>query len=157
MTRLETSALSRNRKEPDVRNQVPAGGDRGTVVGLIASYDLFVPRPQRIILDDGLLLYWGPAFLVVGVILFFKHFASKGGRSFYRGVLVLGVLMLAVGGCPWIYTPYLMDDRPGGEGAGMMGTAIFIVVGLPGLVVALIGLVGYSVTTKDNKAVSQEE
>ncbi len=128
-----------------------------TGVGLIATYDLFRPRPQRIILDDGLLLFLGPAFLMVGVILFFKHFASKGGRSFYRGVLALGVLMLAVGGCPWIYTPYLMDDRSGGEGAGMMGTAIFIVVGLPGLVVALIGLVGYSGAKKKKVSLRQQE
>lgn len=51
-----------------------------------------------------------------------------------------GVLLCLVGLFPWAYTPALMGDRPDGEGAGMMGTMIFIYVGLPGLALLAISL-----------------
>ncbi len=55
-------------------------------------------------------------------------------------LLVVGLIFLAVGGFPWVYTPTLTGDlRPGGEGAGLMGTIIFLFVGIPGLLLTMAG------------------
>ena len=52
----------------------------------------------------------------------------------------VGLLFVAVGCFPWVYTPELTGDRrPGGEGAGLMGTIIFLFVGIPGLLLTLAG------------------
>ena len=53
-------------------------------------------------------------------------------------ILTVGLCMLLVGGFPWIYTPALMHDRPNGEAAGMIGTLIFMFIGLPGLVITVV-------------------
>ena len=71
-----------------------------------------------------------------------------GARSLYRGaraysarsILITGVVMLAAGVFPWAYTPYLTGGRSGNEGAGMLGTLLFMLVGVPGLLVALLGI-----------------
>ena len=122
----------------------PVTGFVLAAVGLLATIDLFLPRQQRIISDPtGLLIVLGPALLIGGLVLCARRFASDGGGFFHRTVLTLGVLMLAAGGFPWIYTPYLTGDRPGGEAAGMIGTIIFLLVGLPGLVLTVIGFRGF--------------
>ncbi len=56
-----------------------------------------------------------------------------------RTILLTGLLMLAVGAAPWIYTPWLTGDRRGGESAGMLGTILFLIVGVPGLLLTLAG------------------
>jgi len=56
-------------------------------------------------------------------------------------VLVVGLIALLIGGCPWVYTSYLVGGTPGNESAGMLGTLLFIFIGLPGLLLTLIGLI----------------
>ena len=47
--------------------------------------------------------------------------------------------MLLIGGFPWAYTPFFFG--PDGEEAwGMLGTIIFLLVGLPGVAVTGIGV-----------------
>ena len=59
---------------------------------------------------------------------------------FYKVLLIIGLVMLVVGGFPWLYTPALMHDLPNGEAAGMLGTLIFMFVGTPGLMLTGVGV-----------------
>jgi hypothetical protein len=85
----------------------------------------------------------GPTLFAAGCAATFLSFVrgfAWGASSFFRwAVLMIGLLMLAIGGCPWVYTSYLVGGRPGNEGAGMLGTLISIVVGLPGLAITTLG------------------
>ena len=56
--------------------------------------------------------------------------------------LIIGLILLAVGGFPWLYTPLFFGDRPPttNEGSGMLGTLIFLFVGLPGLLMTTSAL-----------------
>ncbi|MBI4528948.1 MAG: hypothetical protein HY695_34555 [Deltaproteobacteria bacterium] len=124
-------------------NKYPIAGLVLTAIGVIATYDLSLPRGQRIIPASlGVLIFFGPALLISGLVVCGRHFAAESPRSFYRILLALGVLMVVLGAIPWIYTPYLTGDRPGGEAAGMLGTILFITVGLPGLFVTVIAIRG---------------
>jgi uncharacterized protein YqgC (DUF456 family) len=109
-------------------------------VGIICTYDsLFYPAPIL-----GTQLRWlglfGPTFLLVGCVISLRGFAFGRSSVFRYAVLILGLLMLVIGGCPWLYTPYLIGGGRDNEGAGMLGMIIFIFVGLPGLVVSLVAL-----------------
>ena len=53
-------------------------------------------------------------------------------------IFTIGLCMLLVGGFPWIYTPALMHDHSSGEASGMIGTLIFMFIGLPGLVITVV-------------------
>jgi len=62
-----------------------------------------------------------------------------------RLLLVIGTTMIVFGLCPWWWlsiATWLSGGRPGNEGEGMFGFLIFLFVGLPGLVLTLIGLLG---------------
>ena len=56
------------------------------------------------------------------------------------------LLLVLVGGFPWAYTPWLLGERPGSEGAGMFGTLIFIMVGVPGLALTVIAFIARKMT-----------
>jgi hypothetical protein len=58
-----------------------------------------------------------------------------------RNILITGLIMLVIGAFPWLYTPWLMGTRGGDEGSGMMGTLIFLFVGVPGLLLTIFGLI----------------
>jgi hypothetical protein len=107
-------------------------------LGVLCTYNLFQVREDRILFLPTFTIFLGPTLLVAGLaICILRGIAGPGASK--RGILLLsGLLMMLVGGFPWIYTPWLMGDRPGGEAAGMMGTLIFIFVGFPGLMLALI-------------------
>jgi hypothetical protein len=79
----------------------------------------------------------GPILLAAGA----ASLASRRKVIRSKVVAVVGLLLLLIGGCPWVYTPLFY----GGENSssGMMGTMIFLLVGLPGLTVAIIGLVNW--------------
>jgi len=51
----------------------------------------------------------------------------------------MGLTLLLIGGFPWAYTP-LFFRHDNGQGSGMIGTIIFLFVGLPGLAVTGIGV-----------------
>jgi hypothetical protein len=91
------------------------------------------------------------AILLLGPILLTAAAASHAARSGEavnlgrvsapagRAVRI-GLLMLLAGGCPWLYTPLLTGGKSN-QASGMLGTVIFVLVGLPGLAVTAIGLI----------------
>lgn len=62
------------------------------------------------------------------------------GASSARRVTGLGLLMVLIGGCPWLYTPYFFSGTSD-TSSGMIGTIIFLMIGLPGLAVLAIGFI----------------
>ena len=65
--------------------------------------------------------------------------AARAGRP-AGSVVRTGLVMLLIGGCPWVYTPLLTGGEQN-QASGMLGTLIFLGIGLPGLGVFLIGLI----------------
>jgi len=63
----------------------------------------------------------------------------KGG-SVAGAVTGVGLVMLLVGGFPWLYTPLFFGGESNSS-SGMLGTIIWLFIGLPGLIIAAIGLV----------------
>ena len=123
-----------------------------SAVGVLVTRDLMSPAAERM-LPLGLqsLIFMGPVLLAVGFVTLLRGFAW-GATSVGRwGVLVAGLLMLVIGGCPWLYTSYLTGGRPGNEGVGMLGTLVFIFVGLPGLALTLAGLLGLLFKPRNSK------
>lgn len=62
-------------------------------------------------------------------------FGGKRGLS-RSTVRWCGFVLLLFGGFPWFYTPLIIPDR-GMEGSGMLGTILFIIVGIPGAAAVL--------------------
>jgi len=82
---------------------------------------------------SGWLIAVAPMTMVCGAVILARG-AIWGSRVFSpRTVLVCGAVMLALGGYPWIYTG-------AGEGGGMLGTLLFLSLGIPGVVFTLSGL-----------------
>jgi hypothetical protein len=102
------------------------------ILGIILTLDFLNIFGQRTLF--GILSLMGPVILVTGGVLIL-------GQALSRSILIVGIVLLIVGGFPWIYTPYLMGTRGGDEGSGMFGTIIFILVGLPGLLMTIIGFI----------------
>lgn len=85
------------------------------------------------------LIFLAPALIVGGGVTFVRAFLPGTKTFSSRSVLITGLIMLAIGVFPWFYTPLLTGDRAGGESAGMLGTLICLLVGLPGLILTIIG------------------
>ena len=100
-------------------------------LGLLGTLDFFNFFGQRTVF--GMFSVFGPVMIASGLFITI-------GKLIPKTVLVLGLIMLAIGGFPWMYTPYLLGLKGGNEGSGMMGTIIFILIGLPGLVTTIMGL-----------------
>lgn len=105
-------------------------------IGVLLTAGLFTAyRPWGPTRLDGLVLL-GPFVLAAGTALAIpkskERHASSGGL--FLGV---GLLLLLVGGCPWTYTPLFTGGS--NSSSGMMGTLIFIVIGLPGLALTAVG------------------
>jgi hypothetical protein len=125
------------------------GGLILTGFGVIATYDLIHPATERIFpLQLQAIIYFGPILLAVGCAICLRGSAWGERSGYHRAMLMMGLAMLVIGGCPWLYTSYLIGGRPGNEGAGMLGTLIFIFVGLPGLAITLIALIQRSMSQK---------
>ena len=128
------------------------GGLILTGFGVIATYDLIHPATERIFpLQLQAIIYFGPILLAVGCVICLRGFAWGERSGYHRAMLMMGLAMLVIGGYPWIYTSYLIGGRPGNEGAGMLGTLIFIFVGLPGLAITLIALIQRSMSQKKGR------
>ncbi len=85
------------------------------------------------------LLGWSaPAAFIVGVVVFVRGLAWSAAVISVQNILFSGLLMLVVGGFPWAYTPLIIGDG-GMEGSGMLGTLIFIFIGIPGILATTIG------------------
>jgi hypothetical protein len=112
----------------------------------IATYDFLFSDPAQSILPipRGWLLVWGPVWgpglLLIGWVTFLRG-STWGARVLSRRAVRIGaLLMLLIGGCPWLWLSALTQmsgGRPGNEGDGMLGTIIFLFVGLPGLLLML--------------------
>ncbi|WP_345989629.1 hypothetical protein WCX18_03535 [Sulfurimonas sp. HSL1-2] len=112
------------------------------VIGLVAFKDLLHARADRVLPSALFILsYLGLPILFVGAVTIFRGMGWLKGRGFARTLLSIGIAMLAVGGFPWVYTDLLVGGRPGNEASGMLGTILFILVGVPGLVVTVTALV----------------
>ena len=110
------------------------------LIGLAATMGPFMStanmRTSWSLLD--LLLLFGPTLFFMGIAMTILSFIP-GARVFSpRTILLTGFLMLVVGIFPWIYTPYFFNGRSN-EGSGMMGTLIFLLVGVPGIVLTILG------------------
>ena len=86
---------------------------------------------------SGLIALACPTIVVVGAVAAVRGFCLGAPLGSWRTVLLAGLIMLAGGAFPWAYTPLLVRDR-GMEGSGMLGTLIFLAVGLPGLVLVVV-------------------
>jgi hypothetical protein len=110
-------------------------------LGLLTTYNLSRQQDSRIgpEMFHEPVMYLGPVFLVAGGFLCVRALSTTARLILRRIMLVLGIIMLIVGAFPWAYTPLLIGDG-GMEGSGMLGTLIFLFVGLPGLVLTLLAL-----------------
>ncbi|MDI6783973.1 MAG: hypothetical protein QME64_07765 [bacterium] len=81
-----------------------------------------------------------PTMFMFGIIITIRGMFWGAKVWSGRNILLTGLVMLVIGAFPWFYTPWLMGTRGGDEGSGMMGTLIFLLVGIPGLLLTIIGL-----------------
>ena len=89
----------------------------------------------------GLLRLFGPLLFACGcVLLLSRRTLPRPTTSVRPAMLTIGLLMLLIGGFPWVYTPHLICGNPGNQGAGMLGTLLFVAIGLPGAVVTFCAL-----------------
>jgi len=111
------------------------------IIGVIAFKDLLSVRTDRVLPSALFFLsYLSLPMLIVGVVSLLRAMGRLQGKSIRKGMLTIGLFMLLIGGFPWIYTDMLVGGRPGNEGSGMLGTILFILVGLPGLAVTVTAL-----------------
>jgi hypothetical protein len=119
-------------------------------VGAVATYNPFLPREQRVgpaWLTGGTVLV-GPVLLALGGVSALLELAARRGSGRAKGaivtgsrrwVLTTGLTMLLVGGFPGAYTPLIFGSQ-NEQAWGMVGTIIFLYIGLPGLAVTGIGV-----------------
>jgi len=104
--------------------------------GLLCALPLLRPEGR----SGGWSVLLAPALLILGAVALVRGLIGAQSALSGRSILATGVAMLVVGAFPWAYTGLLVGGSPGNEGAGMLGTLIFLLVGIPGLLVMLAGL-----------------
>jgi hypothetical protein len=110
-----------------------AGGIVGLIL-LVSGAALFVAMARG---NSWIGLLAAPALIASGIVLLARALWPHTPLVRDAPVLSVGLVMLLIGGFPWLYTPYLTGDRPGGESAGMLGTLLFLTAGLPGLLITV--------------------
>jgi len=106
-------------------------------IGLILTWMFFCPDSDYQPSVFNMLILFGPAGLISGCVVSFRGFVW-GKRGLSRStVRSCGLFLILFGGFPWLYTPMIIQDN-GMEGSGMLGTILFIVVGLPGIAALLL-------------------
>jgi hypothetical protein len=124
-------------------------------LGLLLTIGLLSPiRPWGVgpnPLNSALLL--GPILLAAGAASLAsrpKEFGSAAAQPGHKelwsaaGAVGVGLVLLLIGGCPWVYTPLFFGGELGGEvntSSGMFGTLIFLRIGLPGPLITAVGLI----------------
>lgn len=83
--------------------------------------------------DSNWMMAFVPMMMVSGVVILVRGVIWRATTFSPRTVFICGVVMLALGAFPWIYTG-------SGEGGGMLGTLLFLSLGIPGIVFTLVGL-----------------
>jgi hypothetical protein len=121
--------------------------------GAMATYDLSRAATERILPGSiQSVIFFGPVMLAVGCIIFMRGFTWGKSKVSRVALLTIGLVMLVIGACPWLYTSFIVGGRPGNEGAGMLGTIIFILIGLPGFAITLAGLLLRTTDRKKDKS-----
>jgi len=127
------------------------------VFGLLLTYNLERAPQYRIFGRTGTYLMWfGPLFLAVGVLLVItasrrtptatstgtipsESLAPESVASgTQRTTLCVGLSLVAIPMFLWLVTPFAGNYR---EITGFLGTATFVMFGLPGLAVTLFALI----------------
>ncbi len=111
------------------------------ISGVLLIYYVFF----RTSIDDVSLIftrlsYLSPMLCIMGIVIFIRGIFWGAPAFSGRTVLYTGLLMLLLGVFPWAYTPLIIRDR-GMEGSGMLGMLIFLFVGIPGLILTIIGFI----------------
>jgi len=82
-----------------------------------------------------------PGLAIYGLVAAVRGILFGSPLLARKAVFYTAILMLLVGAFPWVYTDRLIGGRPGNEGAGMLGTLIFLFVGVPGFIAAVTGAI----------------
>ncbi len=73
-----------------------------------------------------------PGMIVSGIVIIVRGLVWKASAFSSRTVFLCGLFMLIPGAFPWFYTGR-------GEGGGMLGTLLFVSLGVPGLIITVVG------------------
>lgn len=99
------------------------------LLGVTGAHDLCVDRENRFIPVAREFLFTSPALFAVGCALFLRGLGYLAKPTFCRILMWTGIAILAPWGWFWFH-----------EGAGIVVLFMFITVGLPGLVLTILGL-----------------
>jgi hypothetical protein len=79
-----------------------------------------------------------PMFALAGAVILLRG-AIWGAKIFsVQTIFWVGVVALVIGGCPWPWLSLLAHGRAA-AGVNLLGMLVFLVIGLPGLVLTLAG------------------
>ena len=110
------------------------------IIGVITSLSFWLPSSLNFIPKSlQMIQFWGPCLSGLGCIIFLLSFSIPLPKS----LLIVGLPMLVIGATSWFYTPLIIGGSPNNEGAGMLGTLIFILIGIPGCITLLISIALY--------------
>ena len=107
------------------------------IIGVITSLSFWLPSFLNFIPKSFQIIHFlGPCLSGLGCIIFLLSFSIPLPKS----LLIVGLPMLVIGATSWFYTPLIIGGNPNNEGAGMLGTLIFIFIGIPGCITLLISI-----------------
>ena len=107
------------------------------IIGVITSLSFWLPSSLNFIPKSlQIIQFCGPSVSGLGCIIFLLSFSIPLPKS----LLIIGLPMLVIGATSWFYTPLILGGSPTNEGAGMLGTLIFIFIGIPGGITLLISI-----------------
>ena len=107
------------------------------IIGVITSLSFWLPSSLNFIPKSfQIIQFLGPSLSGLGCIIFLLSFSIPLPKS----LLIVGLPMLVIGATSWFYTPLIIGGNPNNEGAGMLGTLIFIFIGIPGCITLLISI-----------------
>jgi hypothetical protein len=110
------------------------------IIGVITSLSFWLPSSLNFIPKSfQIIQFLGPGLSGLGCIIFLRSFSIPLPKS----LLIIGLPMLVIGATSWFYTPLIIGGNPNNEGAGMLGTLIFIFIGIPGCITLLISIALY--------------
>ena len=110
------------------------------IIGVITSLSFWLPPFLNFIPKSlQMIQFWGPCLSGLACIIFLLSFSIPLPKS----LLIVGLPMLVIGATSWFYTPLIIGGNPNNEGAGMLGTLIFIFIGIPGCITLLISIALY--------------
>ena len=110
------------------------------IIGLISSLGFWLPSSLSFFLESlQTIQFLGPSLFGLGCIVFLLSFSTPLPKS----LLIVGLPMLVIGATSWFYTPLIIGGNPNNEGAGMLGTLIFIFIGIPGCITLLTSIALY--------------